>query len=111
MKTHMTVGDSIPYWRVAEACGLEPWALQRLEQSRFRSSPEFFREVGGSPYLTIKGVREMARVLKAHGYPSKEHALNVLANQRENTPARELITAAAKNQPVVYPWMQRKDCA
>lgn len=108
MSSLMTAGNLIPYARVAVAASLEPWALQRLEQARFRSE-ENFREVQGRPFLTIAGVRRLAEVLKLHGYASRAHSLQVLANQLETRPAQRLPGRAQPSAP--YAWQKRADLA
>jgi hypothetical protein len=101
----------LPYGHVAKAAGLEEWALQRLEQARFRCDVNF-REIDGRVFLTVAGVRVLAETLRQHGYATKAHALTVLANQHACTPARSLLAPRPKGAAVPrYAWQNRKDCA
>lgn len=109
MSALITSQTLLPYGHVAQAAGLEAWALRRLEPDDFRG-PENCREVGEVCYLTVAGVRVLAERLKRRGYAIKAHALTVLANQHEGTPARGLIAPQPKNMPPARPaWLNRVD--
>lgn len=94
----ISAGALTPYADVARAAELEPWALRRLEQARFRVEANF-RDIEGQEYLTVDGIRAMARTLEQHGYPLRAHSLRVLAKRQEETPSVNLINK--------QPWYRR----
>jgi hypothetical protein len=106
-----TPGALTPYAEVAAAAELEAWALEKLEQARFRV-PDNFVEIDGVPYLTILGIREMGRALEAHGYHVRAHSLRVLANRHEDRPSAFLPSPSGTHAPTpparpTVPWYLR----
>lgn len=107
--TTISSGALTPFATVAREADLEPWALQKLEQARFRCE-ENYREVDGVPHLTVAGIRAMARALDQHGYAIRSHSLRVLANRVEQTPSARLVAPCPKSSEA-FPWQQRADLA